>query len=181
MKRSLLLLPLIFIFGARVQAQEVPQVEISGGYSFLDANLGGPNGSNFHLPGAGTSATENFNNWFGGRLEFNAFSGTLSGTTVTAQTYTYGPVFAYRKFERITPSVHIQLGAIHASQGYLGISRSGTKFAMASGGGVDLNLNPRFSVRVQGDYLMSRFLKLRQDNLQFSTGLVVRFGHVGRR
>jgi hypothetical protein len=48
---------------------------------------------------------------------------------------------------------------------------------MTGGGGVDVNLNRRLAVRFQGDYLMTRFLDLRQDNLQFSSGLVVRFGH----
>jgi hypothetical protein len=85
-------------------------------------------------------------------------------------------VFAYRKYERFTPYAHLQLRAIHASQGYLGISASAAKFAMAAGGGADYNINPRVASRVQADYLMSRFLNLRQDNLQFSTGLVIRFG-----
>jgi len=49
-------------------------------------------------------------------------------------------------------------------------------FAMSAGGGVDLNLNRRFAIRAQGAYLMTRFLDLRQDNLQFSSGLVVHFG-----
>jgi len=176
MKRILWVVAVIFIFAASAPAQETPQVEISGGYSFLDANI---SGTSFHLQGGHGSATENLNSWFGGRLEISAFGGTISGVTVSAQTFTYGPVFAYRKFERFTPFGHVQLGAIHASQGYLGISQSGTKFAMTTGGGVDVNLNPRFAVRVQGDYLMSRFLNLRQDNLQFSTGLVVRIGHAG--
>jgi len=47
---------------------------------------------------------------------------------------------------------------------------------MTAGGGVDINLNQRVAIRVPGDYLMTRFLDLRQDNLQFSSGLVVHFG-----
>jgi opacity protein-like surface antigen len=178
MRRILWLFGVAFVFSLSAQAQEVPQVEISGGYSFLDANV---SGTSFHLQGGNVSATENLNHWFGGKMEFNAFSGTASGVTVTAQTITYGPVFAYHKFERMTPFAHVRIGAIHASQGYLGISESGTKFAISAGGGVDLNMNHGFAIRVQGDYLMSRFLNLRQDNLQFSTGVVVRFGHVGSK
>jgi hypothetical protein len=74
------------------------------------------------------------------------------------------------------PYGHAQFGAVHAGVGYLGISKSAFKFAMATGGGVDFNLNRRFAIRFQGDYLMTRFLDLRQDNLQFSTGLVLYFG-----
>ena len=174
MKRVMLLLPAVLIFCVTAQAQDVPRVEIAGGYSFLDANV---NGSSFHLNGGFGSATENLNSWIGGRLEVNAFSGSAFGTSVSAQTFTYGPVFSYRRSERFTPYAHFQLGAIHASQGYLGISTSASKFAMVGGGGVDYNINPRVAIRVQADYLMSRFLNLRQDNIQFSTGLVFRFGH----
>jgi hypothetical protein len=175
MKRVIWILPAILLFCITSHAQETPEWELYGGYSYLKANLNGP-GSNFHLNGGSASATENLNNWFGGRVEVSAFSGTTAGTSVTAQTFTYGPVFSYRKFQRFTPYGHAQVGAIHASQGYLGISQSAFKFAMATGGGVDLNINQRAAIRVQADYLLTRFLGLRQDNLQFSTGLVIRLG-----
>lgn len=175
MKRAILFLSAILFLGAATQAQEVPRFEISGGFSFLDANLHG-SGQSFHLSGGGGSATENVNRWFGGRLQIDAFGGTVSGTKVTAQTFTYGPVVTYRKFERVTPFADVQLGAIHASAGYLGISASAFRFALRAGGGADINLNPKTAIRLQADYLMSRFLNLRQDNLQIATGLVFRFG-----
>jgi opacity protein-like surface antigen len=145
----------------------------------LRANLNGPGGS-FDLNGGNVSVTENLNHWFGGRIEFNAFNGGVGGTNVSAETITYGPVFSYRKYERFTPYGHVQFGAVHGSVGYLGISESAFKFAMTAGGGVDINLNPRIAIRVQGDYLMTRFLDLRQDNLQFSTGVVIHFGRKAR-
>jgi opacity protein-like surface antigen len=175
MKRVIWILPAILLFCITSHAQETPEWELYGGYSYLKANLNGP-GPSFHLNGGSASATENFNNWFGGRVEFSAFSGTSAGTSVTAQTITYGPVFSYRKSQRFTPYAHAQVGAVHASQGYLGISQSAFKFAMTTGGGVDFNINQRAAIRVQADYLLTRFLGLRQDNLQFSTGLVIRLG-----
>ena len=114
--------------------------------------------------------------WFGGRLEFNAYSGNDAGTVVTAQTITYGPVFSYRRFSRITPFAHLQLGAQHASKGYLGISESASKFAIAPGGGFDLALNRRTALRVDGEYLITQFLGLTQQNASVSLGVVVRFG-----
>lgn len=175
MQRAICLVPVILLLCVSTKAQETPAWEISGGFSYLRANLNGPGGS-FDLNGGNVSATENLNRWFGGRVEFNAFTGSVAGTNVSAQTITYGPVFSYRKFDRFTPYAHAQFGAVHGSVGYLGISESAFKFAMTAGGGVDINLNPRVAVRVQGDYLMTRFLDLRQDNLQFSAGLVVHFG-----
>ena len=173
MRRLFWIVPAMLLCCAVAGAQETPEWEFNGGYSHLVANVG--NGS-FNLNGGGGSIGENVNNWFGGRLEINAWSGTVAGTHVTTQTYTFGPTFAYRRYERITPFAHVNLGAIHASAGFYGISESATKFALVPGGGVDIGLNPRFAVRLQGDYLASYFLNSRQDNFQFSAGLVFRYG-----
>jgi Outer membrane protein beta-barrel domain len=152
---------------------DVPSWEFAGGYSYLQSNI---NGSSFGLSGGGGSATENVNGWFGGRLEVNAYHGTESGITVSAQTYTFGPVFSYRKFNRIVPFGTVEFGAIRGTQGYLGISASVFRFAMTAGGGVDFTLNRHAAIRVQANYLLTNFLALRQDNIQGSAGLVFRFG-----
>jgi opacity protein-like surface antigen len=89
---------------------------------------------------------------------------------------TYGPVFSYRRISRITPYGHVQLGAIHGSANYLGISQSAYKFAIAPGAGVDFALNQRTAIRVNGEYLLTRFLSLTQQNFTASVGVVVRFG-----
>jgi hypothetical protein len=183
MKRVLWIIPAILLFSISSKAQDIPAWEISGGYSYMDANL---NGSHFHMNGGSGTATENLNSWFGGRLEVNAFQGyegiTVSDQTtvysVNAATITYGPVFYYRKFSRITPFAHIQLGAVHGSTEYLGISQSAYKFAAAPGVGVDFALNRRTSIRLDGEYLLTRFLGLTQENVNVSAGLVFRFGHV---
>src|ERR1700733_2021141 len=112
MKRLIWLIPAIVLLSiSTAKAQEVvPQVEVSGGYSYLDGNL---NGTHFHLNGGGVSATENLNSWFGGRVEFNAYNGNDAGTVVSAENITYGPVFSYRRFNRITPFAHVQIGVQH--------------------------------------------------------------------
>jgi hypothetical protein len=153
-------------------AQEVPEWDISGGFSYVGANL---NGTKFNLTGGGGSLTENVNSWFGGRLEFNAYGGSESSTKVSAQTITYGPVFSYRHFNKWVPFANFQLGAIHGSKGYLGISESAFKFDLMGGGGMDFNINDRAGIRAEADYLRTRFLELRQDNLRLSAGLVIYF------
>lgn len=173
MKQLFWIIPAILLFAFTAQAQETPAWEISGAYTYLKADLGG---TSFHLNGATTSVTQNVNSWFGGKFEVSAFHGKESGATVSAQTFTYGPVFSFRRFQAITPNAHVQLGAIHASQGYLGISQSAIKFAMVAGGGVDVQFSRIASVRFQADYLMSRFLGLNQNNLEGTVGLVFRFG-----
>lgn len=166
-------MPAILLFCATAKAQYVPAWEAEGGYSYLKANI---NGTSFNLDGGGGSLTENLNSWIGGRLDVHAWGGTELGTNVSAQTFTYGPVFSYRRFDRLTPFADLQLGAVHASQGYLGISESAFKFAMTGGGGADFALSDRAAIRVQGDYLMTRFLNSRQDNIQLTAGLVIRIG-----
>jgi len=174
MKRLIWLFPaLLVLCVSNAKAQGTPKVEFSGGYSYLDANL---NGTKFHLMGGGVSATENLNNWFGGRVEFNAYTGTDAGTSVSAQTITYGPVFSYRRFDRITPFAHVQVGVQHGSVGYLGISQSAFKFAVAPGGGFDLAPNRNVVLRLDAEYLVTRFLQLTQENVVGSVGIVYRFG-----
>jgi hypothetical protein len=173
MKQLFWIIPAILLFSFTARAQETPAWEISGGYTYLKADLGG---SNFNLNGVTASATQNLNSWFGGRVEVSAYHGKESGATVSAQTVTYGPVFSYRRFKTINPYAHVQLGAIHASTGYLGISQSAIKFAMVGGGGVDVQISKIASVRLQADYMMSRFLGLNQNNLQGTVGVVFHFG-----
>jgi hypothetical protein len=173
MKRAIWLLPAILIFCTASRAQETPAWEVAGSYSYLKADLGG---SNFHLNGVTASATENLNSWFGGRFEVSGYQGTVSGTKVSQQTITYGPVFSFRRLGIASPFVHVQGGVVRASAGYLGISQSAVRFAVVGGGGVDIKVARNAAVRLQGDYLMSNFLGQRQNNLQGSVGMVLRFG-----
>jgi hypothetical protein len=176
MNKIFWIIPAILILSITARAQEsaVPAFEVSGGYSYLKANLGG---SSFNLNGATASATENLNSWFGGRVEIGAYHGTEAGNTVSAQTVTYGPVFTYRRLRGITPFAQVQLGAIHASQGYLGISETAIKFTAITGGGVDFRISRIASVRLQADYMMTRFLTMNQNNITGTVGLVFRFGN----
>jgi hypothetical protein len=176
MKKIFWIVPAILMLSLTARAQEaaVPAWEVSGGYSYLRANF---SHSSFDLSGASASGTENLNSWVGGRVEIAAYHGNEAGTTVSAETVTYGPVFSYRHFRGITPFAHVQLGAIHASQGYLGISETAIKFAAIGGGGVDLRISRIASVRLQADYMMSRFLSLNQNNITGTVGMVFRFGH----
>jgi opacity protein-like surface antigen len=184
MKRVLWIIPAILLLSisARAQASVTPAWEFSGGYSYLEANL---NGSHFHMNGGNGTMTENYNSWFGGRIEANVFQGneaqTVSGATtlysVNMETITYGPVFSYRKFSRITPYGGVQFGAVHGSAELEGISQSAWKFAMAPAVGLDFAVNRRVAIRVSGEYLLTRFLSLTQEHANISAGLVLRFGH----
>jgi len=173
MKRLIWFLPVVLFCCAGAQAQETPAWELTGGYSNLWVHYAG---TNFRLNGGNGTLTQNVNSWFGGRAEFNAFRGSQSGVNVSAYTLTYGPVFTYRKWDRFVPYAQVQIGAIHGNQGYLGISQDAFKLDVGGGGGVDLVVNRQIAVRVQAEYMLTRFLGLNQNNLQTSVGLVYRFG-----
>ncbi|HUI44200.1 MAG TPA: outer membrane beta-barrel protein [Terriglobia bacterium] len=165
---ALMLLPLPAL------AQQTPRVEVFGGYSHLVGNF---SNSDFNLNGADFSVTENLNKWLGGTLDFSSHFGTVGGFKVNSETIMYGPLFAYRKNPSVVPFGHVLLGAVRGGPEYLGISDSEYRFGVLAGGGVDLKMGKRVSLRIiQADYLMTRFSSSRQDNIRLSAGIVLRFG-----
>jgi hypothetical protein len=176
MKRLVWLLAALFLLPLGTPAQErpaAPEWEFAGMYSHLFGNVGS---STFHLNGGGVSLDENVNDWLGGRAEVNAYQGAPAGVHLTAETYMFGPVASYRRSSRFTPYAQFELGLIHANTGYLGISQDANKFALAPGVGVDFRVHRQAAFRLQASYLSTYFLNSRQDNLQFSAGLVLYFG-----
>lgn len=169
------LLVLVLFFSVAAAAQETPKVEVFGGYSHFVGDL---SNTSFNLDGFHISAAENLNSWVGGVADFSTHFGTYNGVNVNTQSVMYGPRFSYRKVHSVTPSVHALFGVTRGSAGYLGISKADTHFAMGFGGEVDVRINKYVSYRlVQADYLVTRFLNLRQDNVRISTGIVFRFPH----
>lgn len=167
------LLAVVLFFSVAAAAQQTPRFEVFGGYSFLAADL---NDSNFNLNGFHVSAAENLNKWVGGVLDFSTHYGTRAGLNVNTQSIMYGPRFSYRKSKVITPSAHALFGAVRGSAGFDGISKPDTHFGLALGGEIDIAINDHVAFRlVQGDYLMTNFVNMRQDNIRVSTGLVFRF------
>src|SRR5260370_1908590 len=91
---------LIFISCSALQAQETPAWELSGGYSYLKADL---RGTSFHMNGGAASLTENLNDWFGGRVELHFYQGSVNTATISPQTATSRPVFPFPRFATLTP------------------------------------------------------------------------------
>jgi opacity protein-like surface antigen len=177
MNRLLLVLAMLLALPILTQAQELPRQEIFGGYSYMRLDAGNAGGDQ-DLNGFNTSYTYNFNSFLGMTAEFSgAFAnnvavtstmGTMSTTTIQdINNYfvLFGPKFTFRGNERVTPFAHVLLGVVTqdfqtASNGTTMTSttlQNNTQFAMAVGGGIDLNLTERLSVRgAQVDYVMTR-------------------------
>jgi hypothetical protein len=165
---------------AAAQATGFPRVELFGGYSRLPAD-----GQDFPRPdsnGVLVDLAGNLTRWFAviGELAWYrgtdddlgpGFAGLVAETSV--RQYLIGTRFTARG-ERANSFAHALFGTStgNAGEDFAGFSDSG--ITLGAGGGVDVHLDHRFSVRVQTDWIGS-FADIVEDNLRFSVGGVVRF------
>lgn len=127
--------------GSSAFAQDVPKVQVFGGYSWMHAGTGGLTGTALDTDlnqfpntfGVGSSsngwnaeAQYNFDRWIGIVADFGGQYGTpiTAGTqgvsglpTMTEYSYMAGPVVSYRAKAKITPFVHALFGWDRASLG----------------------------------------------------------------
>lgn len=178
------MLAFVSLFSIAASAQEAPKLDVFAGYSYVRVAPSTSGVSSFDLQGGSASAAYNFNNWLSGVADFGGYhSGNILGTHVdgTLATYLFGPRVSYRHYSRVTPFGQVLFGGAHLSGGVSGVSSSDNAFAMTVGGGVDVRLTRRFSLRpAQVDYLLTRFKEgtagnQNQNNLRVSTGVVFHF------
>ena len=144
----------------------------------------------FHVVGAVADVSGYYGS-YGATLGCEAILGCapISGN-VDSRLYSvlFGPQISVSLW-RLTPFVHALFGVAHLSQnsgfaGLSGLSSSDTSFADAIGGGLDIRIVWRASIRFQGDLLQTRFFSLppplglflpAQNGFRGSAGLVFRF------
>jgi len=97
-----------------------------------------------------------------------------SNVDVSEYNFLFGPRVSF-KISKFRPFVHALIGAGHIRESAAALSNSDTSFADALGGGLDYHLIPLISWRVQFDALQTRFFNGSQNNLRFSTGIVLNF------
>ena len=101
----------------------------------------------------------------------------IGGIDADIHTFTAGPRFTYRNEANVTPFAHALFGGARVSGSSGGLTVSDTGWAMNLGGGVDWNVNERFSVRlIQADALVTRFNGNREVDPRLSFGVVIKFG-----
>ena len=188
------LIPVVMLlFSATGWAQDAPGWEIFGGYSFMRSDIREyyrqtPIIYNFrgkygNLQGFEVSITENKNRLLGGTFDLSAnFRSPLIGGVQNRQrmyTLMYGPRVSTR-FLFAKPFVHALLGAAYGSVKVTptGPHDSDLSFALAVGGGVDIKLGERFSIRaVQADYFRSNNAMVpRPHAYRASAGIVWNLG-----
>lgn len=202
MYRSFLLSLLVVSLTALVAAQDNDKrFEVFGGYSYMTIDDHRSNNPIDHvgsLDGFNVAGTFFVTKRFGITGDFSA--GFRSGTeVVTAGTldhksrnYSFyaGPHYRFSNSTRVTPFVHALMGASNNRFSYLltsgttltKVSQYTTDFAMALGGGLDVRVHKRISLRLfQIDYnpvfasaepSLGTTANFRFDNVRFSTGIV---------
>lgn len=135
-----------------------------------------------NLNGWEASVTENLNRWFGGTLDLSGHYKTpqLLGTTNRERMFSilYGPRFSYRT-PSFVPFAHVLMGAAHAAVKVtpVGPHASDNSFAMAAGGGLDVNLGSKAAIRLfQVDYFRTNVLGTRPHNYRASAGVIFYLG-----
>lgn len=174
MKRCVLVLGAVLLFSGAAAAQdENPKAEVFAGYSYVRANA---SGTGFNLNGGSASVSFNPTSSLGIVTDFGGYHvGNIGGFSVDGNVYSYmfGPKLALRS-GRVTPFVHALFGGAHATEGTFGVSENA--FAMALGGGLDVNATDHIGIRlIQAEYFMTRFFSESQNNARISAGVVFRF------
>jgi hypothetical protein len=182
---------------------QYPRVELYGGYSYALTDMFN-SGNRAGLNGWNASLGLNAATWLGFVFEGSGYYGNSkipiganqapfpscppfcpSGTdlfSVRTRNYNYlfGAQFPYRKWERLTPFGEALFGhsgirgqAADRSSGLI-TTEVGSGLGLLGGGGVDYAISPRLALRFKADYLQTRGFKLKQDNVRFSVGIVIR-------
>jgi len=174
-------------------AQEVPEAEVFGGYSYLRVNVPDLD-KGFNFNGWNGSLAVNVNRWFGVVADINGHYDTfnISGSNFDTKihSFLFGPQFTSRKHDKFSPFVHALFGTSHLNQDVSPVPTNGSggatwnDFAMALGGGLDLKVHPKVALRLfQVDYMMlrdngdnSNNSTETLNNFRLSSGVVFRLG-----
>jgi opacity protein-like surface antigen len=182
----------LFLFAGLANAQ-IPKGNVFVGFSYERTN------SSAFSPNlvATTVSSPNLHGWeasFEGKvLPFVGIVGDVSGhygsqsfTALTPngpiqdnvtgheQEYLVGPRLSV-PVGKFTPFGEVMVGAAHIHTGGTLPSPSNTSFAYALGGGLDYRVFHPIAVRLEGDYLRTKFFSAAQNNLRLSAGVVFRF------
>lgn len=164
-------LTLLLGAGLPALAQENPKAEFFGGFSYHRQDFAVLSDS-----GIGWQAAihANFSPYLGLTADFGGQYGKLLGLSFRDYQLLVGPRFIGRG-ERVTGFAHFLFG-VRSLRGLRALGLGGTNFAMGFGGGTDVSLNDRISIRVmQFDYIPTKDVVWLTD-YRFGAGIVLKFG-----
>jgi outer membrane protein with beta-barrel domain len=188
---------------APVVAPQYPRAELFLGpsYGYTDVFNAGIRAN---LYGGHAQLQLNVAKWMGFVFEGSGYTGTSKiptavprpfprcpqfcpppGNTFDVNTRLYnfnvGAIFPYRKSERWTPFGEVLFGHSGVRGEALGTVETSGGLSLIAGGGADYNISPRWALRFKADYLQTKVFNLKQDNVRFSVGVVIRTIHHKKR
>lgn len=124
--------------------------------------------------GVNSSVTYFTNEWFGveGDVSTGFAPEILDKEHVKLLVYGGGPKIAWRE-KKWEPWMHAVFGGSHEQPQTAGHSRN--SYAIEAGGGADYRFNPRFSGRLEADWVRTGFFSQSQNNFQLMGGVVFHF------
>lgn len=190
-------------------ATDFPTSQVFLGYDFTRFFPNSGYVPDLNANGGAAQFTYNFTKWIGATVDVGSVTkGTLNHASwdSTATSFTIGPRFTYHNHSRFTPYFEVLFGGAEVSVStevgtYVPavlpanivlpptsifttrIDASKTGFAMLVGGGLDIKLSKRFSVRPIGvDYYLMRMPSLltgddnNANNIRYTAGVSFLFG-----
>jgi opacity protein-like surface antigen len=127
------------------EKEEIPKVEVFGGYALLHSE-----GSN--LNGWKTGVGFTINRWSAIAVEADGYylSETLPEGKLDKSEHSViaGPHFSFRNKSKIVPFTYALAGVAWESRSLAGEKESGTGFAFETGGGLDWDVSKKVSIRL---------------------------------
>jgi len=181
----------LFLVGI-VSAQNIPQIDVFGGYSYLNFDLPanpstGTTNQRLALNGWDLSASVRLFHRFSGEADFSGHTQSdctgITGLNCSNFSYMAGPRYALgNPSSKITAFVHGLVGRDSANlPGPSGLAVSDASVAFAVGGGIDYWVFRHIGVQLgPADYMYTRHLNVdavpSQNSIRVSAGVVFRFG-----
>jgi len=198
--RWIYVLGFVFLVALASVAQQLPKVELAGGYSYMNFHPNLPQLTSQNLNGGGGAFVYNITDWLGIKAEFMGYAfgtgwtrklhelGYLGSASGNLFTYQFGPQIK-KHSGKWQPFGEVLYGAAH-SNGYASALRAkgdgsyqlksggsnNNAFAMEMGGGLDVVLSKIVQIRpVEVDYQLTRFgyknYSANQNNFKYFAGI----------
>jgi len=163
-------------------AQDTSHVEVFGGYQFAKFS-DGISQKRLNANGWDVGFAFYFNHWLGIKAEVSGAFATDNISSalpfrVANYTYAFGPVISPWSRGRFAPFGEFLLGGY--KENLAGYPTQPEGFALLTGGGLDVRLNPHLSLRaVEADWLYTSpanpAILIKRNNVRVVTGVVFRF------
>lgn len=186
MRTILIIAALLFAGASTAMAQEGISGDAAATYQWVHTNAAPGQCGCFGLNGGGISGSWNVRGPWAVVADFSSATATGAPTVGSSLTLTSG--LGGVRYElprlrrswvhgahRVQPFAQILVGVAHAGGGATGIADGTSRFAAHAGGGLDVPVSRRFSVRGQVDYFATTFANAtndHQNNVLIGAGIV---------